>query len=98
TILWVELEYRKQLYRRDAELLEIRYLLDQAGVRAALRFVHAGTRVLREAANVHLVDDGPRGRPKEWRVALPVIHSRIDDDALPSGRAVVVFSGGGTAA
>ena len=42
-ILGVELEHRQQLHRGDAELLEIRDLLDQAGVGAARLLADAGT-------------------------------------------------------
>ena len=88
-ILGVELEHRQQFHRGDAELLEIRDLLDQAGVRAARLLADAGTRMAREAADVHLVDDGARGRPAQRHVALPVVGARIDDDALHRRRRVV---------
>ena len=62
-ILSVELEDRQQFDGGDAELLKIRNLLDQTGVRAA---VLSGTPELgcgREPAHVHLVNDGARGWP-----------------------------------
>ena len=55
------------------ELLEIGDLFDQAGVRAACLFRQPGARMPGEAAHVHLVDDGPRGRPLQRGVALPVV-------------------------
>ena len=61
-VLRVELEHRQQLHRGDAERLQVRNLLDQSGVGAALSGRDAGARMLREAAHVHLVNDGLRGR------------------------------------
>ena len=62
TVLGVELEHRQQFDRGDAELLEVRNLLDQAGVGAARLLADAGARMAGEAADVHLVDDGARRR------------------------------------
>ena len=56
-ILSIELEYREQFYRCDAELLKIRNLLDQTCVCATFRFGHAGAGMRGKAAHVHLVDD-----------------------------------------
>ena len=50
-------EDRQQLDRGDAELLEVRDLLDQPGVGAARLLADAGVGVAREPADVHLVDD-----------------------------------------
>ena len=60
--LGVELEHRQQLDGGDAELLEIRDLLDQPGVSAAGLLPDPGARVAGEPADVHLVDDGARRR------------------------------------
>ena len=90
-VLGVELEHRQQLDRGDAELLQIGNLLDQPGVRAAVRFADAGTGMPREAAHVHLVDDGARRGPAQRRVALPVVGARIDDHALHRRRRVVAW-------
>jgi hypothetical protein len=50
-----------------------------------------------EAAHMHLVHDGLRGRPAQRRVALPVVGGRIDHHALHRGRAVVTGLAGGSA-
>ena len=97
-ILRIELEHRQQLDRGDAELLEIRDLLDQAGKGAARLLADAGTGMAGEAAHMHLVDDGLRGGPPQRRVAFPVVGGRIDHDALHRGRGVVAGSLGGIAA
>jgi hypothetical protein len=57
TILWIELEYRHELHCGDAQPLEVRNLLDEAGERAASRFREARARMPGEAAHVHLVHD-----------------------------------------
>ena len=85
-VLGVELEHRQQLHRGDPELLEIGDLLDQAGEGAAGLLADAGAGVAGEAAHVHLVDDGLRGRPAQRRVAFPVVGGRIDHHALHRGR------------
>ena len=90
-VLGVELEHRQQLDRRDAELLKIRNLLDQAGERAARLLGDAGAGMAGEAAHVHLVNDGPRGRPLQRRVAFPVVRGRIDHHALHRRRGVVAL-------
>src|SRR5206468_1708455 len=92
TVLTVELEHRQQLHRGNAELLEIRDLLDQAGERAARRLSDPGTRVASEAADVHLVNDGAGGRLAQRDVCLPIVSARIDDNALRRRRSVVAFS------
>jgi hypothetical protein len=94
TIPGVELEHRQQLHRGDPELLEIRDLLDQARERAAGLLADAGAGVAGEAAHVHLVHDGLRGRPPQRGVAFPVVRSRIDHHALHRGRTVVTCRAG----
>ena len=96
-VLGIELEHRQQLDGGDPELLEIRDLLDQAGVGAAGLLADAGAGMAGEAAHVHLVDDGLRGRPAQRRVAFPVVGGRIDHHALHRGRAVVAGLAGGGA-
>ena len=59
TVLGIELENRQQLDRRNPELFQIGNLLDQAGIRSTQVFLEAGARMPGEAADVHLVDDGP---------------------------------------
>ena len=55
-VLLVERHHRQQLDVRDAELLQVRDLLDQAGEGAGVP--HARGRMAREAADVQLVDHG----------------------------------------
>ena len=62
TILGIEMEDRQQFNRSDAQLLKIRNLLDQTGVRAPLPFGDTGAGMGGEAAHVHLINDGSRGR------------------------------------
>ena len=57
-ILSVELKYREQFDRSDAELLKIRDLLDQTRIGPAFRFGDAGAGMRGKAAHVHLVNDG----------------------------------------
>ena len=52
----------------------------------------------REPADMHLIDDRSRAWMREWRIALPVIVCRIDDDALHGCRRVVSSILGGFAA
>ena len=97
-VLGVELEDRQQFDRGDAELLQIRNLLDQAGIRAARLLRDAGAGMAGEAAHVHLVDDGPRGRALQRRVPFPVVRVRIHHHALHRCRGVVAFLPRGVAA
>jgi hypothetical protein len=62
-ILCVELENRKKLDRGDPELLKIRNLLDQAGIRTSELVRYTGTGMSSEASHVHLIDDSPRDWP-----------------------------------
>ena len=71
--LGVELLHRHQLDRLDAEVDEIRNLLDEPGVGAALGRRDARVWVPREPGHVHLVDHRIDKRPLERRVALPVV-------------------------
>ena len=89
TILSVELEHRQQLHGGDAKLLEIRNLLDQTLVSAARLLSDSGAWMAREAAHVHLVDDGARGRQAQRCISLPIVNARIDDHALHRRCAVV---------
>ena len=89
TVVGVELKHRQQFDGRDAELLQIGNLLDQAGVGAARLLGDAGTRMPSEAADVHLVDD--RARPTSGAAAHPLPSRRrwIDDHALHRRRRVI---------
>src|SRR5262249_51423035 len=82
TVLGVELEYRQKLHRGDAEVLQIRNLVDQPCERPAPLVADAGAGMTREAAHVHLVDDGLRRWPLQWRIALPVVGRHVEHDAL----------------
>src|SRR6266436_7355281 len=62
-ILSVKLKYGKKLDRRDPELLKVRNLLDQAGIRTSKLVRYTGTGMPGEASHMHLVNDGPRSRP-----------------------------------
>ena len=44
-----------------------------------------------EAAHVHLVNDGPGGRPVQGRVAFPIVGAGIDDDAFHGRRRVIAL-------
>ena len=54
--LRIELEHRQELHGGDAQILEIRNLLDQSGVGSARRGGDARARMPGEAAHVQLVD------------------------------------------
>ena len=44
-----------------------------------------------EAAHMHFVDDGPGGRPVEWRVTFPIVRTQTNHHTLHSRRAIVAF-------
>ena len=94
TILRVELKHRQQFHGSDAELLEIGDLFDQPGIRASVRLIDARTRVSREAAHVHLVDNCARRRLAQWRVSLPIVCLRIDDHAFHCRGRIVAWLAG----
>ena len=96
--LHVELENRQQLHRGHAQLLQVRNLLDQAGVGAPRGSRHARARVPGEPTHVHLVHHRPRRRGVQGQVAFPVVRGRIDDDALHRRRRVVAVAARGVAA
>jgi len=81
-ILGIELKDREQLDRSDAELLEVGDFCNQAGVSATQFLDETRAGMTREAANVRLVDDCPRIRTFQRRVAFPVVGRAIDDDAF----------------
>ena len=56
-LLRIELEHGEQLHGRDAQLLQVRDLVDHAQERAAFRLVDSGRGALGESANVSLVND-----------------------------------------
>src|SRR5262252_3944222 len=81
TVLLVERIYREKLDRTDAEILQIRNLLDQPSIGAAFCRRDAGTRVAGKSADMHLIDDGLGERPAQRLIAFPVIGRWVDDDA-----------------
>ena len=80
-IVRIELEHGQQLDGGDPEILQIRNLLDHAGVRPARAGPDARARMPREAGHVHLVDHRGGEGPAERRVALPVVGVGIHDHA-----------------
>src|SRR5258705_7267690 len=44
-----------------------------------------------KAPHMHLIYDRPVGWPIEWRVAFPIVCTRINDDALQRHRGIVTF-------
>ena len=56
------MEDGQKFNRGDAQWLEIRNLIDQTRVRAPLAIGNARAFMGGEAADVHLIDDGSRGR------------------------------------
>src|SRR5678809_410749 len=55
-ILRIELKHGQQLYGGNPELLQIRDLLSQASIRPTKISAESGSRMAREAANVHLIN------------------------------------------
>ena len=82
----VELLDRHQLHRGHAEILQVRYLLDQAAI--CPRKSDAGAGMDGVAAHMKLVDDGRLPGVAERLVALPV-EIRVGDDALRRGGGVI---------
>ena len=72
-ILRIELEDGQQLDGGDAQVLEVRDLLDQPGIGAALPGRHAGAVVAGEAPHVELVDHGLGEGALERLVPFPVV-------------------------
>src|SRR4029079_3581370 len=75
-----ELEDREQLDTIDAELLQIRNFLAQAGESA--RMPHARCGALRETADVHFVDHKILEGKMQWCVAFPIEFFRRDAGAI----------------
>ena len=91
SILDIVLKYRHELDGADTELLQIRDLLDEAGIRASCSLREPGARIAGEPSHVQLVNDRPGGRPLQRRVALPIVGLWIDHHALHGGRGVVAL-------
>ena len=83
-IVLVELVHRQQLDGRDAELLQIGNLLDQAGEGA--RLGRRRRRMAGEAAHVQFVDDGIFQRRDERGILAPVV-GPADEQAAAVGAA-----------
>ena len=88
-VLRVELKHRQQLDGGDAQVLQVRNLLDQSGVRPPLQGRHPGAGMPGEAADVKLVDDRLGAGPPDRRIAFPVVAGEIRHDALHRGGRVV---------
>src|SRR5215469_7263967 len=52
----IEVEYREQLHRRNAEILQVWDLLDDSRERSGMSY--PGGRRLRKSSDMHLIDDG----------------------------------------
>jgi hypothetical protein len=89
TVLLVEGKDGEQLDRADAEISQVRDLLDQPGVGTALGRSDAGARMPGEPAAMHFVDDRLGKRPAERCVSFPVIGVGVNDHALQCRRRVV---------
>ena len=96
-VLRVELEHRHQLDRGDAQVDQVRDLVDQPGIGAAPGLGHAAARVLGEATNVQFVDHGLGERPAQRAVALPVVMTGVGHHALEGLRMVGTRQRGGGA-
>ena len=77
--LVVVFHHRQQFDGVDAQVLEVRNLLDDGRERAGM--FDARGRMPREAADVHLVDHHLVDRPVERAIALPVVVGHVDDHA-----------------
>ncbi len=71
-LLGIALEHRHQFDHRDAEVREVRDLVDDAGERAAAVRLHTGVVAPGEAANMHLVDDRVRRVSRTARLLPPI--------------------------
>ena len=81
--LWIVLQHRHQFDDGDAQVLQVRNLLDDAAVSAASLVLHSGVRIHGERSDVELVDhrirlvDGPAiARPVEARFESTEIAER----------------------
>ncbi len=93
SILWIELEHRHQLDRGDPQLLQIRDLLDHAGVGPSPGRIQPAVGMGGESPHVQFVDHGLRKGAAERLIALPVVGSDIGDHALQ--RIAIVEPGAG---
>ncbi len=80
--LRVELLDRHQLHRFNAEVDQVRYFFDEAGVGAALGRGDVGIWVAGEASDMYFVDYIIGKRAFQRCVASPIVIGRIDNDAL----------------
>jgi hypothetical protein len=71
------LKHRQQFHRGDAEVLEVRYFVDQSRVGAALWWLDLCAGMSGESRDVKFVDDGLRDRTVEGLVVLPVVTGGI---------------------
>src|SRR6185503_15634382 len=94
----IELEDGQELDRCYAETLEIRNFLDQTSVGAARVLRNARTRMAREAANVHFINDLTLGGKPQRRVAFPIIGGCVNHYVLHCHRGIVALKTSGVAA
>src|SRR5262245_43957115 len=97
-VLSVELENRQQLRCGNAELFQIRNLLDQTLIRAAYVLCDARAGMASKASNMHFVNDRTRRGTPERRVSFPIVGLRIHDDALHRNGGVVFLTARGVPA
>jgi len=86
----IELEHRHQLHHRDAELLQVRNLLDHAGVGAACLPAHPRARVPGESADVQLIDHRRAlvpGAAQSFLAQAPMVAGNHAERRLPGVRA-----------
>jgi hypothetical protein len=66
-----QIKHGQQFHSRHAEILQIRNLLNQPGIRAALRGIDAGIWTSSEAGDVQFVNHGAGVRPTQRLIAFP---------------------------
>src|ERR1700757_3953345 len=88
-ILRIKLEYRKKFNGRDAQVFEVRNLLDESAKSAACLRCDARARMPRKSSNVHFIHDRLRRRSIKGCVGFPVIRARIYNHALHRRRGVI---------
>jgi hypothetical protein len=89
--LSVKLKDRQEFDGGDAQLLEIGNLLNQTGICTTRFFRNPGAGMSGEASYVHLINDGPRGRSAQQRVAFPIVRVWIHHHTLHRRGCVVAF-------
>jgi hypothetical protein len=85
----VELEDGHEFHGIDTELLEVRDLRNQAGIRTACVLRQTRTGISCKPPDMQFVNDRPRCWPSKWSIAFPIVRTWIHDHALHGRRAVV---------